>query len=442
MAPIAESVFEFLFKYRPLVFENGRVVFDPPWSPTALIAAGTAAVVIVGWAYARAADGDVRTHHRIALGGLRVGALAVVLFCLSRPLLLVPVVIPQENWVGVLLDDSRSMRIADLDGESRADFVRSRFGDGGDLLNALSERFRLRFFRFSEGTRRVPGVDALGFAGRGTDLGGALDRARDELSSVPLSGLVVLTDGASNAAEPPSASLLGLEAAGVPVFAVGVGDETFERDIELVRVAAPANVLRGGSALVDVVVRQAGFGGRTVELVVEEGGRIATTHPVELAADGEARVVRVPVPATEPGPRRYRFRIEPQPGELIEENNAREALVTVRDGREKMLYLEGEPRFEMRFLRRAVEDDDNLQLVTLQRTARGRFVRLDVDSAGELAGGFPTTREELFDYRALILGSIEASFFTHEQLEMIAEFVGRRGGGLLALGGPRALAEG
>jgi hypothetical protein len=96
----------------------------------------------------------------------------------------------------------------------------------------------------------------------------------------------------------------------------------------------------------------------------------------------------------------------------------------------------------MAFIRRAVANDSNLQLVTLQRTADNKFLRLDVDNGDELAGGFPKTREELFRYRAIILGSVDASFFTRDQLQMLADFVGTRGGGLLLLGGRHAFGEG
>jgi uncharacterized membrane protein len=41
-----------------------------------------------------------------------------------------------------------------------------------------------------------------------------------------------------------------------------------------------------------------------------------------------------------------------------------------------------------------------------------------------------------------VLGSIEAAAFTGDQLRMITEFVDRRGGGLMMIGGPRAFAEG
>jgi uncharacterized membrane protein len=97
----------------------------------------------------------------------------------------------------------------------------------------------------------------------------------------------------------------------------------------------------------------------------------------------------------------------------------------------------------MKFARQAIKDDLNLELVTLQRTAENKYLRLDIDAAGvELAAGFPKTREELFAYRGLVLGSIEASAFSADQLRMIAEFVDVRGGGLLFLGGHRAFAEG
>jgi hypothetical protein len=96
----------------------------------------------------------------------------------------------------------------------------------------------------------------------------------------------------------------------------------------------------------------------------------------------------------------------------------------------------------MKFIRAAVEADSNLQIVTLQRTADNKFYRLNVDSANDLVTGFPKTRAELFRYRSILLGDVEASFFTHDQLAMLADFVNVRGGGLLLLGGRRAFAEG
>jgi uncharacterized membrane protein len=145
---------------------------------------------------------------------------------------------------------------------------------------------------------------------------------------------------------------------------------------------------------------------------------------------------------TDAGPRLFKFRVQQQPDEVVAQNNVREALIEVRDRKEKILYFEGEPRFEMKFIRRAVVEDKNLQVVALQRTADNKFMRIGVDGPEELEGGFPKTREELFSYRALILGSVEAGAFTGDQLQMIADFVDRRGGSLLMIGGARSFAEG
>jgi uncharacterized membrane protein len=175
--------------------------------------------------------------------------------------------------------------------------------------------------------------------------------------------------------------------------------------------------------------------------VVEDGGRVVHTEEVELPVVGELSV-RVHATASEPGPRLFTFRVEPLEGEQVVENNRRDVLVRVADGEEKILYFEGEPRFEAKFLRRAVDGDDNLRVVMLMRTSENKFYRVGIDDAEELADGFPKTREELFRYRGLILGSIEASFFTADQLRMIADFVSERGGGLLMLGGRHSFSEG
>jgi uncharacterized membrane protein len=221
-----------------------------------------------------------------------------------------------------------------------------------------------------------------------------------------------------------------------------VGRETLDKDIQIGRVNTPRTALKGTTLLVDVVIAQRGFDGQAITLDVEDEGRLVSTQPVTLPAGGAPATVPVRITVEEEGPRVLRFRVPALPGELVADNNHREALIDVRDRREKILYFEGEPRFELKFIRRAVTEDENVEVVALQRTADNKFLRLGVDSPDELVSGFPKTREELFAYRGLVLGSIEAGAFTGDQLRMIAEFVDRRGGGLLALGGPRAFSEG
>jgi uncharacterized membrane protein len=434
------TFFEFFFKYRPVVFQNGHLALGAPWPVLVLAVIGVVLIMPPLLSYTRV-RGQLSPFDRGALTFLRVTALAILVFCLLRPILIVSTVVPQQNFLGILIDDSRSMQI--VDGVPRAEFISETFGpDGSELLDALTERFKLRFFGFSESADRVSSSSDLTFTGTQTRLGRALDRVQGELSTVPLAGLVVFTDGADNSDVPLTESILQLRGRGVPVHAVGLGREHFDKDIEITRVESPRAVLEGTAVAVDVMVTHSGYAGETVQLNVEDAGRIVSSQEVELPRDGEVATVRTNFEVNETGPRQFRFHILPEPGELVSENNERETLIDVRDRTEKILYFEGEPRYEVKFLRRAIEDDDNLLVVTLQRTDENKFLGLDVEDEDELAGGFPKTREELFRYRGLILGSVEASFFTHDQLQMIAEFVGQRGGGLLALGGRSSFAEG
>jgi uncharacterized membrane protein len=214
------------------------------------------------------------------------------------------------------------------------------------------------------------------------------------------------------------------------------------KDIQVGRVVTPKTALKGTTLMVDVVLSQSGYDGQKVTLDVEDEGTLVSTQQVSLPNAGTPASIPVRFTVNESGPRVLRFRVSPQPGELVTENNAREALIDVRDRKEKILYFEGEPRYEYKFIRRAIPEGDNLIVTSLIRTADNKYMRQGVDGPDELIAAFPKTREELFAYRSLVIGSLEAAALTGDQLKMISEFVDRRGGGLLMLGGPRAFAEG
>ncbi len=436
-----EGLFQLLFKYRPAVFAQGDLAFGVA-GPLAL---GVTAVLLVAaatiYSYRRIAPGARR--HLMVLGVLRGSALLVVLVCLFRPMLVLSAPVPQRNFVGVLVDDSRSMQIKERGGQSRADVVRAALSTGdSSILAALRERFQVRLFRFGSSSQRIEQVADLGFNAVETRVSGAIAQARQELDAVPLSGLVVLTDGADNTTEAIDAELASLRAKSIPVFTVGLGAEHFDHDVEVERVELPKQVLEGSSFIANVVIRQRGYAGQKLPVVVEDDGRVIAREEIEMPPDGATTPVRVPVTVTTPGARRLRFSVPLQRDELLPQNNQRLALLDVRHRREKVLFVEGEPRSEVSFASRAIAADSNLQLVLLQRTAENKYLRLNVDSSAELAGGFPVTRAELFRYRAIVLGSIEASAFTADQLRMLADFVSVRGGGILFLGGRRAFGEG
>jgi uncharacterized membrane protein len=437
---VLDALFRFFFELSPVVFSQGEFRFAASTGSYVAAAAVAVAAALTILAYRQ---GHGRPGQRVTLAAIRLAILALILVCMFRPLLVVRAAVPQQNFLGVLLDDSRSMQIADVDGQPRASFVKSEFGatDRG-LLRALSERFTVRTFRFSSAATRTTQESDLTFGGSQSRLGAALSGVRQELAGLPVAGLVMVSDGADTADAALGDAILGLKAEGLPVFTIGVGRETLSKDIQVGRVVTPKTALKGTTLMVDVVLSQSGFDGQKVTLDVEDEGTLVSTQQVSLPNAGTPASIPVRFTVTEAGPRVLRFRVSPQPGELVTENNAREALIDVRDRKEKILYFEGEPRYEYKFIRRAIPEGDNLIVTSLIRTADNKYMRQGVDGPDELVAAFPKTREELFAYRSLIIGSLEAASLTGDQLKMISEFVDRRGGGLLMLGGPRAFAEG
>ncbi len=433
-------MFETLFKYPAHEFAAGKLVLALPAWQFALLPLGLALVafVLLGYVGQR---GRSRLRDRIAIAALRGSVLALAVFSLTQPALEVRSPQTQPGIVGVLIDDSLSMRLDDRGTGSRAAFVRDQLDPAdGELLRELSRRFSPRLFAFGADTREIEDVSQLAFDAGTSDLPAALADALDRLAGEPLAGLIVISDGAIDAPARLDRVLLDLRAAGVPVHAIGVGEPQFERDIEVSRVELPPRVLAGSRIVAEVTLRQRGYDGLPLELVVEDDSRILHKQPLVLTAGSQR--LRVPLDTAESGARRLRFSVAEQPGELLAANNARDAIVAIDPRQIRILYFEGEPRFEMKFVRRAVAGDEQLRLRGLIRTADAKYYRVGIESERELEAGFPTTRDELFAYDAVILGSVDSSLLTREQQAMIVDFVGERGGGLLLLGGRRALAEG
>ncbi len=226
------------------------------------------------------------------------------------------------------------------------------------------------------------------------------------------------------------------------MYAIGIGSSGFSRDIEVVRVNAPKRVLKDTIVEAEVSVRSSGYAGRRARLLVFDQEKLLQSKEITLGGDSEIKSHKVTFSGQSAGPRIFKFHVEPFEDELIPENNDQTVLIGIVDEQPKILYVEGEPRWEYKFLRRAIDLDDNLHMVTLLRQADGKFLRQGIETPEILEKGFPTDKAELFQYRAIILGSVEASFFTFNQLRMISDFVSQRGGGFLMLGGKNSFGQG
>ena len=387
---------------------------------------------------------------RVALIALRCALFALIIFCLMRPVIVAPSVVPQSSYVVVLMDDSASMQLAE--GRlTRLDAVKQLMSVGTPFHSALAEKFKLRTFKFSEAIERISDATELEGAGQRTRLAAALEHAARDSAGLPLSGVILISDGATNgegeAADDYSTVLDNLRARGLPVFAIGVGETRLEGDVELVRATAPRRVIAGSPVTVELLLRAGGAGPQSVRIEIQEDNHALPSRDVAVqreaaGADASVAVARITFTPSSVGLHRYTFTAAPSEGEPITENNSQQLLVEVEDAHPRILYIEGEPRWEYGKLRAALAEEKNIVLVSVLRSADGKFYRQGVESGEELVAGFPKSEEDLFKYDALMIGSIEATFFTFDQLRAIEQFVSRRGGTLLALAGSKAFNAG
>jgi uncharacterized membrane protein len=435
-----EQVVSFLFKYRPTIFSKSQFGFGARPSVLLIVAALAAVALLVYFLYI---SSSVRLTGgwRAALVALRCALLAVILIILMRPVIVVPSVVPQSSYVAVLMDDSSSMRLTDQSGGSRLDAVKRLMTGGSQFYDQLAERFKVRAFKFSAAAERVADASELSGAGEQTRLQAAIEQAVRDSAGLPLAGVVVFSDGAGDGQGDFSSTLADLRARGLPVFTVGLGETSIKGDVEVVRATAPRRVLAGSPVTAELLLRASDLDQKSVEIELVEDNHLLRTQKIPVQGEATA-VARITFTPTTPGIHRYTLNAKPGPDEPIIENNSAELLIEVEDGRPKVLYVEGEPRWEYGKLRQAMAEEKNLVLVSVLRSADGKYYRQGVESGDELASGFPKSEEEAFKYDAIVLGSIEATFFTFDQLRALEQFVSRRGGTLLALGGAKSFNSG
>jgi uncharacterized membrane protein len=212
--------------------------------------------------------------------------------------------------------------------------------------------------------------------------------------------------------------------------------------VEINDVEVAPRTLADSRVAASVSFHQRGYAGRKSMLRVRDGGKTLNVREVTFGRDGDIQGETLLFNVGSAGEKAFQFSIDPLPDEEDPANNSVVRLVDVRPDKRRILYVEGEPRWEYKFIRRAEEDDPNVQLASMVRTTENEIYRQGIDNTNELSSGFPSSSQSLFGYQGLIIGSVEVSYFTPAQQALIKQFVDQRGGGLLMLGGRLALADG
>jgi hypothetical protein len=435
---MGEAIFRFLFKYPPVAFERGRIALTSGWPAWLLVVLIIAAAAAAGW-YLLQQHARLSRRDLIFVWAAQSLTLAILLLLLWRPSLILSSLVPQRNVLAVLLDDSASMSIQE-NGSSRIGKVKQVLGDGSPLTAELRDKFQVRTYAFSDTAHRLQNTKDLKAAGSGSRIEGAVSEVYGELRHLPLAGVVVVSDGAQNLSANSREVLDEIEARKIPIYTLGVGATDVDRDLQVDEVAVARSALPGTLLTADVTIRQRGYIGQTARLEAREGTRVIASKELHFGPE-PVQTVPISFTPTAKGLKEYSFTVIPASPETDMDNNTQARLVEVQDRAARVLYIEGEPRWEYKFLRRAMEKEESLRVVSLLRTSVNKFYRQGIENDQELSDGLPEPKK-LFKYDGLIIGSIAASFFSVEQQKSIYDFVSKRGGGALFLGGREALAAG
>src|ERR1700730_4037426 len=435
-------MFQFLFKYPISIFSKGEFVLLGAWPKWILflLVLGTAAGL--GWWIRLRLPGaapGVRRWRAGVLWLLQSFLAGLLLVLLWQPAITVAELKPQQNVIAVLVDDSRSMAISE-DGSTRQAQAVKALQDG--LLSELEKKYQTRLYRLDSHPTHISSLNELHASSPATRIGDSLKQLAAETTDLPIGAIVLLSDGADNSGGIDLDTISALRNRRIPVHTIGFGLERLPHDVEINEVAIAARALADSRLAARVSFHQSGYAGMKSTLTVRDGAKVLASREITFTGEGRIQTETIPFNAGSAGAKALEFSIDPLPGEQNRSNNAVTRLVNVVSDKRRVLYVEGEPRWEYKFIRRAEDDDRIVQLASMLRTTENKIYRQGINDPKELAEGFPARAEDLFSYQALIIGSVEAGYFTATQLDLIRQFVDRRGGGLLLLGGRFGLADG
>jgi uncharacterized membrane protein len=441
-------MFQFFFKYPSSVFAKGKFVLLsawPAWFLLVLVAVAAFGLGLLIRSRLAETAPNVQNWRVWTIWGMQSALVALVLFLLWQPAIVIGELSSQQNIIAVVVDDSRSMNIADSDGKTREAAAIAAL-EGG-LLAGLSKRFQTRIYRLGSQLSPAAAPSQVQPIESATHISDGLTQFAAQTADLPIGAVLLLSDGSENTlgiggSGISADALQALRNRRLPVHTIGFGREQPNHDVEIEDVSVAASAAVNARVATTVSLVQYGYTGLKATLAVRDGDKTLAEREITLAPDGRIQTEPLYFPVGAAGAKSLTFSVDPLPGEENLRNNAFTRPILVSDAKRRILYIEGEPRWEYKFIRRAEDDDPTVQIVSMLRTSENKIYRQGINDPNELADGFPTRPEDLFSYSGIIIGSVAADYFTPLQQELLREYVDRRGGGILFLGGREALSDG
>ena len=451
------------------------------------------AIALVIYVYRR--EGRSRPA-RISLGLLRACLLAFVIAMLNRPVLNLGQSRTEPSVVAVLIDDSVSMRVKDHGLGASADGGLTRFegaltlltGQDEKLVRDLARQHTIKFYRFSKdatplfdytpdnrvraeggeapSTRpttlpatapstlpAMPGGDAVAPMlatltpdGQATQILASLRTVIEGLQGQRLAGVVVLSDGRDVPTEAFAEALTAIKNLGVKVYPVAVGADKQPQNLTVESVSVQEAAFVKDIVSVRAKVRGMGYpAGHPATVVLKARDPRTKAERFLLKADGKearesfniagdaAQEVEVTFKPGEVGNLDLVVEVTKQPGEVDEEDNRLPAQIAVLDAKISVLYVDGYPRWEYRYLKNGLIRDATVDVSCLLFSADMGFAQ----EGDKPITRFPESMSEMLQYDVILFGDVDPRQFTDKQLQDVQEFVSRKGGGFGMIAGPK-----
>lgn len=415
---------------------------------------------------------------RVALSLTRIAVLALLIGVLSGPVLKLHHESEKKPIVALLFDHSQSMQLPAGPFDSETDTVRMaqaagyRLTDGKldtearkalsritraklaqsvvqansqPMLERLAKDFELQYYSFAKEAKLL-GVDPAhpvlpeppNPAGTETHIGDAIAHVFAEASGRQVAGILLFSDGQNTGGRSPSEAAQAAAAGGTPIFTVPTGASTRLRDIAIVDVFTSGLVAIGDTVRIAVTIESQGFDKRKVPVQLKEGDKLLDSKELELRGT-EQQQVELTVQADKPGARYFTVHIPPQPEEpeYLRSNNTDIAFVRVTEEKLRVLYVEGKPRWDFRFLKNAMRRDHGLG----GKDPKEPDIILEAEwnrwPLARQAAALPRTIKDLAEYHTIVLGDVSPHLLDSQWLDLLAEAVRERGVGLVVAAGPQ-----
>ncbi|MFO0965517.1 MAG: VWA domain-containing protein [Gemmataceae bacterium] len=360
---------------------------------------------------------------------------------------------PERDWLRHLFLKQRSrVHVYHLDAVGKATKLLDAEGAAGDLTEPDNPRSL---------ERAKKAVAAIEPYGKDSQLGLSLREVINQYRGSALTAVIMVTDGVTTREESIKEVADHAKRAGVPLIFLGIGDDHEIQNLELDGLQVDDTIYLGDTALFQAKLIGKGFKDLEVPIILklkERDGREKEVDRIKKRVDPDGKPVKFTLAHKpgEAGKKTYVIEVELPKADKKESGPSKlrleRTIEVIETKKIKVLYVEGQPRYEFRYIKTLLERENpdekkgkSIEIRVLLLDGDPDWHRTDRTALAD----FPATREDLEAYDVIIMGDCDPRHpkLGDARLKMIADYVqgddgkgkrksSRNGAGILFIAGP------